>query len=167
VLAPPVIRAGMRAAAAAGVPVVVDPKFRHIFEYRGATVFKPNALELSAALGVPLQAGDDAWLGAARERFGCEHLLVTLGEAGMAVSSGDGSTFRIPALAREVFDVSGAGDTVTACVAVAIAAGASVQEAAVLANLAAAIEVGKPGVATVTPEELRAALQALQLPTPV
>ena len=67
----------------------------------------------------------------------------------------DGERFHVPAQAREVFDVSGAGDTVTAFVAVALAAGASIEEAAVLANLAAGIEVGKPGVAVVTPDELR------------
>jgi D-glycero-beta-D-manno-heptose-7-phosphate kinase len=161
VLTPAVIRRALDVALEREIPVVVDPKFRHIFEYRGATVFKPNALELSAALGVPLRAGEDAWLEEARQRFGCEHLLVTLGEAGMALRSGDGTSFRVPAVARQVFDVSGAGDTVTACVAVALAAGAEVREAAILANLAAAIEVGKPGVATVSPDELRHALGAL------
>jgi rfaE bifunctional protein kinase chain/domain len=155
-----VIREALRAAGELAIPVVVDPKFRHIFEYRGATVFKPNSLELSAALGVPLQADDDEWLESARQRFGCEHLLVTLGEAGMALRSASGVSLRIPAVAREVFDVSGAGDTVTACIAVALATGAEVWEAAVLANLAAAIEVAKPGVATVTPDELRGALGA-------
>lgn len=166
VLTPTVIRTALRLAGEAGIPVVVDPKFRHIFEYRGATVFKPNALELSAALGEPLQAEDDGWLTRARERFDARHLLVTLGEAGMALRSEDGSTFRIPAVAREVFDVSGAGDTVTACIAIALATGATMREGAVLANLAAAIEVGKPGVATVTPDELRGALQAIHLADP-
>ena len=74
----------------------------------------------------------------------------------MALRSAGADTFRIPTVAREVFDVSGAGDTVTAFVAVALAAGASIREAAVIANLAAGIEVGKPGVAVVTPDELRA-----------
>jgi len=165
VLTPRVIRSAMHIAAEQGIPVVVDPKFRHIFEYRGATVFKPNSLELSAALGVPLQADDDQWLEVARQRFACENLLVTLGEAGMALRCHDGSSFRIPAIAREVFDVSGAGDTVTACIAICLAAGADIREAALLANLAAAIEVGKPGVATVTPDELRSALASLQQPS--
>jgi D-beta-D-heptose 7-phosphate kinase/D-beta-D-heptose 1-phosphate adenosyltransferase len=79
----------------------------------------------------------------------------------MALSSANGGCFRIPAVAREVFDVSGAGDTVTACIAVALGAGAEVREAAILANLAAAIEVGKHGVATVSPDELRGALSML------
>jgi rfaE bifunctional protein kinase chain/domain len=158
VLTPAVIRKAIEAARAAGIPVVVDPKFRHIFEYHGATVFKPNSLELTSALGVPIQHHDDVWLEEARLRFSCEHLLVTLGEEGMVIASADGSTIRIPAVAREVFDVSGAGDTVTAFIAVALAGGATVEEAALLANFAAAIEVGKPGVATVSPDEVRETL---------
>jgi rfaE bifunctional protein kinase chain/domain len=157
VLSPAVIRTALAGAESAGVPVVVDPKFRHIFEYRGATVMKPNAFELTSALGVPLKAGDDEWLEEARQRLGCENLLVTLGEDGMALRGETGGTFRVPTMARQVFDVSGAGDTVAACLGVAIAAGATVREAAVLANFAAGIEVGKPGVATVSPEELRQA----------
>lgn len=155
VLAPPVIRAAIEAANAAGIPSVADPKFRHFFEYRGTTVFKPNVHELSAALGTTGLSFGDAEMKQARERIGCEHLLVTLGERGMAVHSAGGAALRIPALAREVFDVSGAGDTVSAFLAVALASGATIEEAAVFANLAAAIEVSKQGVATVTPDELR------------
>ena len=158
VLVPSVIRAALDAAAQAGIPSVVDPKFRNFFEFGGATVFKPNAVELSAALGQPLNADDDAWLEDARRRVGARHLLLTLGEHGMALRSGEGETLRIPTVARQVYDVSGAGDTVTAFIAIGLAAGASIEEAAVLANLAAGIEVGKDGVAVVTPDELRAML---------
>jgi rfaE bifunctional protein kinase chain/domain len=158
VLAPAVVRAALQAAEAAGIPSVVDPKFRGFFGYDGATVFKPNAVELVAALGEPLRAHDDAWLERARRRTGARHLLLTLGEHGMALQPEEGPPLRVPAEAREVYDVSGAGDTVTAFVALALAAGASMEEAALLANLAAGIEVGKPGVAVVTPDELRAAL---------
>ncbi|HST59079.1 MAG TPA: PfkB family carbohydrate kinase [Longimicrobium sp.] len=156
VLVPSVIRAAVEAAQAAGIPSVVDPKFRNFFAFGGATVFKPNAVELSSALGMPLRADDDAWLEEARGRVGARHLLLTLGEHGMALRSEDGATLRVPTVAREVYDVSGAGDTVTAFLAVSLAAGATIEEAAVLANLAAGIEVGKPGVATVTPDEVRA-----------
>lgn len=159
VLAPSVIRAALEAAQAAGIPSVVDPKFRHFMDYGGATVFKPNALELGAALGTAVRPRDDAWLEDARSRVGAHHLLLTLGEDGMALRSQGEPTFRIPTVAREVYDVSGAGDTVTAFVAVALAAGATMREAAVLANLAAGIEVGKPGVAVVTPDELRAMVE--------
>jgi D-beta-D-heptose 7-phosphate kinase/D-beta-D-heptose 1-phosphate adenosyltransferase len=160
VLVPRVIRAAIEAAEQAGIPTVVDPKFRHFFEYRGATVFKPNAIELGNATGTRIRPEDDAWLEEARTKVGARHLLLTLGEDGMALRSDDGTSFRIPTVAREVYDVSGAGDTVTAFVAVALAAGATMQEAAVLANVAAGIEVGKPGVATVTPQELRDMLPA-------
>lgn len=154
VLTREVIRGAIDAATEAGVPIVVDPKFRNIFEYAGATVFKPNALELTSALGMPIRPDEDEWLEQVRARFACEHLLVTLGEHGMVVRS-EQESLRVPAIAREVYDVSGAGDTVTALLAVALAAGATVHEATVLANLAAAVEVSKPGVATVSPDELR------------
>jgi D-glycero-beta-D-manno-heptose-7-phosphate kinase len=161
VLVPAVIRAALDAAARAGIPTVVDPKFRNFFAYGGATVFKPNAVELGTAMGGHLQAGDDEWLEHARQTVGAQHLLLTLGEDGMAVRSEGRLSFRIPTVAREVYDVSGAGDTVTACLAVALAAGADIEEAAVFANLAAGIEVGKPGVAVVTPEELRSAFRGV------
>jgi D-beta-D-heptose 7-phosphate kinase/D-beta-D-heptose 1-phosphate adenosyltransferase len=155
VLTAEVIQTSIAAAKAAGIPIVVDPKFRNIFAYKGATVFKPNAFELTSALAVPIEPQNDEWLERARSRFDCDHLLVTLGEDGMVVRSRDGSTLRIPAVAQEVFDVSGAGDTVTAFVAVALGAGADIRDAAQIANLAAALGVAKPGVATVSPDELR------------
>ncbi|MDB4952003.1 MAG: hypothetical protein JWM27_4652 [Gemmatimonadetes bacterium] len=160
VLVPKVIRAAIDAAVEAGIPTVVDPKFRHFFDYRGATVFKPNAVELGNAVGSRIRPDDDAWLEEARTTVGATHLLLTLGEDGMALRSDDGTSYRIPTVAREVYDVSGAGDTVTAFVAVALAAGAGIREAAALANVAAGIEVGKPGVAVVTPDELREMIPA-------
>lgn len=155
VLVPVVIRATIDAAQAAGKPVIVDPKFRRFFEYAGATVFKPNLVELGAAMREPPQAESSGWLHHTRNELGCEHLLVTLGEEGMALATSDGGFLRVPAVAKSVYDVSGAGDTVTACLAVALSSGATVEEAAVLANHAAGIEVSKAGVATVSPDELR------------
>ncbi len=137
-----------------GVPTVVDPKRIRFFEYRGATVFKPNAKELEDALGARLRPEDAGWMESTRRRLECENLLLTLGEEGMALQTADGEHLRVPTVARDVYDVSGAGDTVTAVVAVSLAAGASPLEAAILANHAAAIEVGKAGVATVSPEEI-------------
>src|SRR5204863_509900 len=125
-LVPQVIERGMAIAKRRSLPVVVDPKFKNFFAYRGATVFKPNRRELELALG---------------------------GE-GMMLVTKDQEITRIPTMAREVFDVSGAGDTVTAWVGTALAAGASVREAAHIANFAAGIEVGKAGVATVSPAEV-------------
>lgn len=149
-----VIRGVLEAAREAGPPVIVDPKSRHFFDYTGATVFKPNQPELAAALRDPVHADRPDWLEEVRRQIGCEHLLVTLGEDGMALLTADGDHVRIPTVARSVYDVSGAGDTVTAVLALALAGGATVIEAAILANHAAGIEVGKAGVATVSAEEL-------------
>jgi rfaE bifunctional protein kinase chain/domain len=149
-----VIQGVLAAAREADCPVVVDPKSRHFFDYAGATVFKPNQPELAAALRDPVHADRAEWLEDVRRQIGCEHLLVTLGEDGMALLTADGDHVRIPTVARSVYDVSGAGDTVTAVLALALAGGATIIEAAILANHAAGIEVGKAGVATVSADEL-------------
>lgn len=142
-----------------GIPIVVDPKLKNFFAYSGATVFKPNRRELEAAFATHFM-GDDADLEDARQRLGTEHLLVTLGRDGMVIVSA-GVAMRVSASAsRDVFDVSGAGDTVAAWVATALAAGANIEEAVWLANSAAGIEVGKRGTASVSPAELLAAIDA-------
>jgi D-beta-D-heptose 7-phosphate kinase/D-beta-D-heptose 1-phosphate adenosyltransferase len=155
VLTPTVIAAALKVARRHEIPVVVDPKVRNFFDYVGATVFKPNLSELGGALRAPVHYDDPAWLAEVRARLGCRHLLVTLGEEGMSLITADDDHLRVPTVARSVFDVSGAGDTVTAALATALGAGASVAEAAILANHAAGIGVGKVGVATVTQAELR------------
>lgn len=140
-----------------GVPVVVDPKLRNFFAYSGATLFKPNRRELEAAFSTHFM-GDDADLDEARQRLGTEHLLLTLGRDGMVLVS-PGEPLRTTAsLARDVFDVSGAGDTVAAWAATALAAAATIGEAVWMANVAAGIEVGKRGTATVSPHELLGAI---------
>jgi rfaE bifunctional protein kinase chain/domain len=159
VLVPTVIDAGLGRGRPHGLPVVVDPKARFFFDYDGCTVFKPNMVELGAALRDRVRPDDAAWMAATRERLGCEHLLLTLGEEGMALMTATGEHVRVPAVARSVYDVSGAGDTVTAVVALALAAGATPVEAAIMANHAAGIEVTKAGVATVSPDELRLAVR--------
>ncbi len=136
-----------------GIPIVVDPKQRHFFDYAGVTVFKPNLRELESAFGTHF-AAEDHDLEHARTRLGADHLLLTLGAEGMALVSDGKPLRRTPSIAREVFDVSGAGDTVTAWVGAAMAAGAEIAEAVWIANLAAAVEVGKSGTATVSPGEL-------------
>jgi D-beta-D-heptose 7-phosphate kinase/D-beta-D-heptose 1-phosphate adenosyltransferase len=140
---------------AGDIPVIVDPKARGFFDYAGATVFKPNLGELEAALRTNARPDDPAWMDETRRRMACRHLLLTLGEEGMSLITETGEFLRVPTVARAVYDVSGAGDTVTAALAVAMAAGATPAEAAILANHAAGIEVGKLGVATVSPDELR------------
>src|SRR5207245_2024433 len=129
-----------------GVPVVVDPKFKHFFAYRGATVFKPNRRELEQAMGATLDLAHPDALPTTLGKLGVDNLLLTLGSEGMVLVTKDQQISRIPAMAREVFDVSGAGDTVTAWVGTALAAGASAREAAQIANYAAGVEVAKSGV---------------------
>jgi D-beta-D-heptose 7-phosphate kinase/D-beta-D-heptose 1-phosphate adenosyltransferase len=162
VLVPAVIGAVLEEARVRGIPLVVDPKRRNFFAYPGATVFKPNAKELADALGEAVRPDDGNWMEAARVRLACSHLLLTLGDRGMALQSAGGGHLRIAAVARSVYDVSGAGDIVTAVTALAMAAGASAQEAAHLAGHAAAVGVGKAGVAAVTPGEILDHVRAQQ-----
>jgi D-beta-D-heptose 7-phosphate kinase/D-beta-D-heptose 1-phosphate adenosyltransferase len=161
VLVPAVIEATIRIASERGVPVIVDPKFRNFFSYRGATVFKPNRRELEQALGAAVDLAHPEALPATLDRLDVEHLLLTLSEHGMALVSRGGEITRIPTTAREVYDVVGAGDTVTAYLALMLAAGATAREASVISNYAAGVEVGKLGAATVTPAEVLAAYDLL------
>jgi D-beta-D-heptose 7-phosphate kinase/D-beta-D-heptose 1-phosphate adenosyltransferase len=156
-LSPGLIAAVMEIAKRRGIPVVVDPKYRQFFEYQGATVFKPNRRELESALGAAVDLQNTNALPEVLTRLKVDNLLVTLGSEGMLLVTKDGSLTQIPSMARQIYDVSGAGDTVTAWMGTALAAGASVREAAQLANYAAGVEVAKPGVATVSPEEVLAA----------
>ena len=162
VLVPRVIEQSVRWARDRGIPIVVDPKYRNFFSYRGATVFKPNRRELESALGAAVDLEHPDSLPESFRRLGVQHLLLTLGERGMALISADGEISRVPTTAREVYDVIGAGDTVTAYLATMLAAGATVAEAAVVANFAAGVEVGKLGAATVGPEELVEAYDAFE-----
>jgi rfaE bifunctional protein kinase chain/domain len=154
VLVQHVIVETIRLARERGLPVVVDPKYRNFFAYRGATVFKPNRRELEAALGAAVELAHPEALPATLERLGVDNLLLTLGEHGMALISADGTTARVPTTAREVYDVVGAGDTVTAYLAVMLGTGATAREAAIIANFAAGVEVAKLGAATVDAAEV-------------
>ena len=124
VLVPAVIEHAISRARSRGIPVVVDPKYRNFFGYRGATVFKPNRRELELALGAAMDLDHPETLPVSVQRLGVEHLLLTLGERGMVLVSASGDTHRVPTTAREVYDVVGAGDTVTAYLATLLAAGA-------------------------------------------
>jgi D-glycero-beta-D-manno-heptose-7-phosphate kinase len=152
---------GARSASLSGgrPALIVDPKIPHLACYAGATVITPNHHEAEIATHCRIRTDDDAREAARafRTRAQCESVLITRGEHGMWLSSpaAEGS---IPAVGREVSDVTGAGDTVVATLALALAAGATLTEAAVLANHAAGVVVAKFGPATVTPDELLAAL---------
>jgi D-glycero-beta-D-manno-heptose-7-phosphate kinase len=140
---------------AASVPVVVDPKGIDYEKYRGATVVKPNQLEASRVLNRDLRDADDV---RAAGRDLVERLqtsiLITQGSAGMTLFEKGRSPFHVPARAREVYDVTGAGDTVAGTLALALAAGGALDTACRLASAAAAVVVGKVGTATVAPDEL-------------
>jgi rfaE bifunctional protein kinase chain/domain len=140
----------------AGKIVAVDPKSPNFSIYRPATILTPNKKEAEAAAGIPIR--DDASLKQAAEAIlkstMVENLLITRGEEGMSLFRPTGYSRHIPTFAREVFDVTGAGDTVIATLTLAMCAGANPEEAAILANHAAGIVVGKLGTAAVTPEEL-------------
>ena len=138
------------------MPVLIDPKMRNFDSYRPATLLTPNHHE---ALRVTnLEEDSDETLSSAaraiRRRLACDAVLITRGERGMMLLEGYRDPVFVKTAAREVFDVTGAGDTVIATVAVALAGGASMTEAAVLANHAAGIVVGKLGTATATAPEL-------------
>jgi len=151
----------LRSAALSGLPLLIDPKIPHLEFYAGATLVTPNHHEAETATHRRIRTDDDACEAGRdfRKRAQCGAVLITRGEHGMWVSQ-DGAEGSIPAVAREVADVIGAGDTVAATLALALAAGATLTEAAVLANHAAGIVVGKFGPATVSREELLAALSA-------
>ncbi|MEQ1868601.1 MAG: D-glycero-beta-D-manno-heptose-7-phosphate kinase [Vicinamibacterales bacterium] len=154
-------RATMRALVAAKTNsrrLLVDPKIPHLEHYAGASLVTPNHLEAEIATHQRIRTDDDARLAAVafRERARCDAALITRGEHGLWLSSPD-MEGAVPAVAREVSDVTGAGDTVVATLALVLAAGGTLAEAAVLANQAAGIVVGKFGPATVTPAELAAA----------
>jgi rfaE bifunctional protein kinase chain/domain len=163
VVTPSVAAQVVALAAAAGVPTVIDPKGVDYAKYRGATVVKPNQLEAGKVLNRDLRTSADvdaagrdlvALLGPATA------VLVTRGPQGMSLFQPGRAAVHIPTLAREVYDVTGAGDTVAAVMAATLAAGGDLEAACQLATAAAAVVVGKVGTATCTADELRAALAA-------
>jgi len=153
------------AANAAAKPVLVDPKGGDYGRYRGATLVTPNRKELAEAAHMPTD-GDEAIVAAAHrlvEDCGLGAVLATRGAAGMTLVTADGTVTHLPAEAREVFDVSGAGDTVIAAVAAGLAVGLPLADAASLANVAGGIVVGKTGTAVAHAGEVAAALHRQDL----
>ena len=138
------------------LPLIVDPKPANLHRFIGATVITPNNLEAARMSGMAI--GDEQSLLAAarliKEEIDCQGVLITRGEAGMALLDGNDKLVTIPTMAKEVYDVTGAGDTVAATLALGMATGCSMADAAVLANHAAGIVVGKVGTASVSREEL-------------
>ncbi|MBF0625960.1 MAG: D-glycero-beta-D-manno-heptose-7-phosphate kinase [Magnetococcales bacterium] len=164
VLSPRVCATLIERGRALGIPVLVDPKGSDYAKYRGATTLSPNRQELATALGRPVDDLDTllAEGEALRRRLELEFLTVTLSELGLALLDGGATPRRIPAMAREVFDVSGAGDTVIATLTAGLVAGLERLDALGVANLAAGVVVGKVGTTPITRDELRAALDNRQ-----
>ena len=157
----PNILAQVLPAAYGRMPVLIDPKLRNFDAYRPATLITPNHHE--ALRMANLEEDSDEGLKQAarviRGRLGCDAVLITRGDRGMMLVEGDREPINVDTAAREVFDVTGAGDTVIAALAAALAAGASTTEAAVLANHAAGIVVGKLGTATASAKEVLDSIQ--------
>ncbi|HTL48241.1 MAG TPA: D-glycero-beta-D-manno-heptose-7-phosphate kinase [Verrucomicrobiae bacterium] len=145
-------------------PVLVDPKEKNFPYYKGVTCITPNRKEAYGALENGRAHHDLPLKEAARRlraKLNSEAVLITLGEDGMALYERNGSFAHIPTTAQEVFDVSGAGDTVISVFALAMAAGAPMKEAAIISNIAAGLVVAKLGTATVTPEEIQKSIEQM------
>ncbi|MEK6410848.1 MAG: D-glycero-beta-D-manno-heptose-7-phosphate kinase [Acidobacteriota bacterium] len=163
-LTPGLLSLALAAARERGLIVCLDPKMRSFVHYQPVTVITPNNQEAADASGVPID-DEQSLTEAGRKLLGSidtRAVLITRGEEGMALFTGGGKdgaeVTHIPTVAREVYDVTGAGDTVIATLALALASGASLEEAAMLANHAAGVVVGKVGTAAVTRDELLAAI---------
>jgi len=150
------IRSALWAAQASGAPVIVDPKGRDFARYGAVDLIKPNASELSAATGLPVEtdAEIEAALAALLSATTAKAIVVTRAGKGMSLVRRGGEVRHFPGRAREVFDVSGAGDTGLAALGLALASGASLEQAVELAILASGVVVGKSGTAVVSPGEL-------------
>ena len=155
----------IRAARRAGVPITVDPKVEHFQRYRGVTCITPNVQEASQGMRLHKVVEGDGVLPlghAIRRRLNADSVLITRGEHGMSLFEKSGRVTHIPTVAREVYDVTGAGDTVIAVLTLALAAGAGLRDAARVANVAAGLVVEKMGTAAVTAAELTNGLARLR-----
>lgn len=143
-----------------GKPMAVDPKFTNFFAYRNVTMFKPNKVEVEKALAVKLETLDDVQKAGEEiiNRLQARNVLMTRGEKGMSLFESDGSITHVPAKARKVADVSGAGDTVISTLTMALVGGASAKEASTLANFAGGVVCGEVGVVPIDREALQQAV---------
>ncbi len=159
VLTGPILKVVFASASELGLPVIVAPKSSEAMKYRGADILMPNARELARLVGTPMDG--DVWLTTSSAQLmhtlGLQALLVTRSKEGMTLFQRQDSSLRradIPAVARNVYDVTGAGDTALAAFSAGIAAGASLEAAAQVANVAAGVVIAKRGTGTVTAREI-------------
>ena len=140
--------------------LAVDPKVQNLALYKDVTLITPNTQEAQLMSGIIIEDDQSLRRAGTRllEELGCGMVLITQGDKGMTLLEGNGRTTQIPTVARKVFDVSGAGDTVIGTFTLALAAGLTSRQAAELANLAAGIVVGEVGTATVTASRLKKAI---------
>jgi D-beta-D-heptose 7-phosphate kinase/D-beta-D-heptose 1-phosphate adenosyltransferase len=160
-LTPRVLHHAIQAAHAQRKLVALDPKIKNFLHYTEVDVITPNQIEAERASDIEIHDEQSLLAAATRIRnlLACKNVLITRGEHGMALLDEQGLLSSIPTVAREVYDVTGAGDTVIATLTLALASGAQLHEAAILANYAAGIVVAKVGTATVSPDELLSSLQ--------
>jgi len=161
-LTPKVIKHAINKAKSKGIIITVDPKHKNFFEYKDVTVFKPNVSELQKILNVTITTDDDLQNAAKTvfERINPKYLVVTLGEKGLKIFDKTGRILNVPTYAREVYDVSGAGDTVIAALTLCLSVGQDIHMSAIVANHAAGIVCGKRGVHPATIDEILYSLKA-------
>jgi rfaE bifunctional protein kinase chain/domain len=156
-ITPTLVREIVSNADETGMPVAVDPKVKQFATYRGVTVLTPNLLEASAGSGIIIDSMD-ALIEAGREiirKLHCRFLVITRGDQGMTLFKGPDDWVHIPAVGREVYDVTGAGDTVVATLALALASGLDMEDSSWLANIAAGVVVNEVGTVPITLDQMR------------
>ena len=155
-LTPKIIKSAIQKALDCKIPVTVDPKFKNFFEYTNCTVFKPNFNELQKNLGVEI-SDDESLKKAAFDlfrRINPEYLVITLGEKGLMIFDKENNVTQIPTFAKEVFDVSGAGDTVISVLTLCLSVGLDIKTSAIIANQAAGAVCGKRGIHPASVEDI-------------
>jgi len=146
-----------------GTKIIVDPKIKHFLNYKGVSIIKTNINNASKVLKMKITDETSIRRMASKLliEFECETVIITLGKDGLVLLQENGDYVHIPALARAVYDITGAGDTVTAALALSTSTNSSIVDAALISNVAAAIKVGKVGTSIVTPDELITQLRSL------
>jgi len=163
VITPTLLKQVVSEANDAGVPVAVDPKSNHFAMYRGVTVLTPNLLEAAAGAGMVIGSISDLEEAGQRviSNIDCPYLIITRGDQGMTLFTRGQKPQHIPAVSREIYDVTGAGDTVVATLALALAAGLSMADSAKLSNVAAGVVVGEVGTVPITSEQMKTRFREL------